>query len=88
MKPIRLRDMKPGFFYRVVTGGSTLRVDDRVWLESDTCMMCAGVGWLKPEHWGRLKNFVVIDEEYYEKELAELRAEVEEVRKILKEARE
>jgi len=74
---MKLKDMVPEIRYVVVTGGTTLQKGDNIWLDFDGSLMCLPVGgWLMPQEWGRLRNDVEFDKEYYTKSIEKLKAKI------------
>lgn len=72
---MKLRDMDKGIHYVVIKGGSTLAKGDDVWLDEDGLLYCgSAAGWLNPSEWRRLRNEVVFNVAYYQKQIVSLTA--------------
>lgn len=56
---MKIKNIKPNILYRVITNGSTLYVDDLIWLNKDGRLTNnTAKGWLEYDAWKNLKNRV------------------------------
>lgn len=89
MNPTLKRAIKPGIMY-VATGQTkcgTILAGDRLFLDDEGRLMnSTASGWLNPGQWERFRCPVVVNVEWYRRELEKHEQMVVELRRVIEEA--
>ena len=81
----KLKEMKPGVRYKVITNGDTLKIGDSISIDGERTLSlhCFEGGWLDSHSWSRLRNKVEIDMEHYKNMETKAVDKLEVLRKLI-----
>ena len=87
MSIVKLKEMKPGIRYKVITNGNTLKIGDSISIDLEGTLShhCFEGVWLHKSDWVRLRNKVEIDMDYYTNKETRATKELEALRKLIRE---